>query len=119
MVEIEGIEEVLKTLSKMGARGVIVLNKDGTPVASDLPEQINENTFSVMCATVIGASKTANSELDRKPLQKICIDSKDRRIFIMDAGRKLVLSVIVSSTVNTERAVEGISKAAEKIGEII
>ena len=119
MVDKEGIENVLKTLAKMGARGAIVLDKDGTHITSDLPGDINQNTFSIMCATVMGAAKTANSELDRKPLRKVSIDSQDRRIIMMNAGRKLVLSVIVSSSVNMERAEEGISQAAEKIGEMV
>ncbi len=117
MVASEDVDGILKALNRKGARGVAVLDKDGTHVASNLPGNINQNTFSIMCATVMGAAKTANSELDRKPLDKVTIDSEDRTIIMMNAGRKLVLAVIVSSKANLDRVVESVTKAAKQIEE--
>ncbi|MFO7792014.1 MAG: roadblock/LC7 domain-containing protein [Candidatus Saliniplasma sp.] len=115
MVTSEDLDGILKALDRMGARGVAVLDKDGTHIASNLPGDISKNTFSIMCATVMGAAKTANSELDREPLEKVTIESKDRRIIMINAGQKLVLSVIVSSKANLDRVVESVSKAAKEI----
>ncbi|MFW6142261.1 MAG: roadblock/LC7 domain-containing protein [Candidatus Saliniplasma sp.] len=115
MMEKEEIEDILEELAGYGAYGSAVMNKDGTPIASDLPGNVNENTFSIMCATALGAGRTANSELDRKPLEKIRIDSADRSIIIMSAGRKMVLSAIINSLEDMEQTEDYISKAVKKL----
>ncbi len=118
MVNKEDIEDILDELANKGVYGSAVIDRDGTPIVSDLPIKVNESTYSIMCATILGAAKTANSELDRKPLEKITIDSNDRKIIIVVAGRKMFLSAIVDSVEDIEKTESIIFEAAEKIREI-
>ncbi|MGM0404951.1 MAG: roadblock/LC7 domain-containing protein [Thermoplasmatota archaeon] len=116
MVNIEDLENILDELAELGVYGSAVVNKDGTPIASDLPEKVNTNTFSIMCATAMGAGRTANAEIGKKPLDKISIDSSEYSTVIVNAGRKMVLSVIVNSSLNFEDIETPIFEAAKRIG---
>ncbi len=118
MVEKDDIEMVLEELADKGIYGSAVMNKDGTPIASDLPGDVNHHTFSIMCATVMGAARTANSEFDMKPLEKISIDSVDRNIIIVNAGRNMVLSAVIKSSEDFKHVEDSIYKAADKISNL-
>ncbi len=118
MVKIDDLENILDELAELGVYGSAVMNKDGTSIASDLPGNVNNNTFSIMCATAMGAGRTANAELGKKPLDKISIDSSEYRIVIVNAGRKMVLSVIVNSSLNFKDIETSIFRAARIIDEM-
>jgi len=67
-------------------------------IAADLPEGVSFDTFSIMCATLLGAASTANSELRVGTPQTIVVESEDSKLVVVGAGRKaLVVAVLPSS----------------------
>src|SRR2546427_5152472 len=55
------------TLFRSKAEAIAVINRDGGIVVADLPRTVSPETFSIMCAAILGAGMTAATELgDRK-----------------------------------------------------
>ncbi len=94
----EEYEKIFKELSKKGVYGSALISREGMILYSDLPASVHEETFGIMVATMVGAGKTANSELDRSSPSKIIVDSKDGRIVTVSVGRNKIISVVVDST---------------------
>jgi len=75
-----------------------IISRDGLVIAADLPEGVSFDTFSIMCATLLGAASTANSELRVGTPQTIVVESEDSKLVVVGAGRKaLVVAVLPSS----------------------
>lgn len=78
-----------------GATASAIISRDGLVIAADLPEAVSMDTFSIMCATLIGAASTANSELRAGTPECVLVESEDAKMCVVGAGRKaLVVAVI-------------------------
>ena len=67
----EQLTEILQSLRKIGdVQGSSVVSRDGLVVASDLSQDIDEETFAAMSAAMQGAAETAVSELKQGDLTK-------------------------------------------------
>lgn len=78
-----------------GAVASAIISRDGLVIAADLPEGVSMDTFSIMCATLIGAASTANSELRVGTPECVLVESEDSKMCVVGAGRKaLVVAVI-------------------------
>lgn len=91
-----GMDEMLLSLRKeVGAVAAALISRDGLIEASDLPEGVSRETFSIMCAAIMGAGSTATTELGRSAPTQILLRSDDVRILIFAAGRKSMLAVVL------------------------
>lgn len=111
----ESYVEILEDLKKEGVFGSSMIDKEGDPIASDLPEGTNDDTFSIMCATIMGAANTANSELNWISPEKVLVDSKEGKIIITSAGKKEILAVIVDQTVDLGPILERIDDTVQRL----
>lgn len=109
--------KVLENLKKEGVYGSAIIDKEGDVLASDLPTEVQEDTFGVMCATVIGASNTVNSEVDRGSVKRVVIDSKKGKIIIASTKMDLLLSVVVSRSQNLGALFEEINNSVKMLKE--
>jgi hypothetical protein len=73
-----------------------LVSKDGLVIASYVPPGVYVDTFSIMCATILGAAATADSELKLSPPKRIVVSADDGNIIILNAGRK-TLAVLVTT----------------------
>lgn len=108
-------EGILEKLKREGTLGSAVFSRDGVVLNSDLPSSTHEETFAIMCATIIGAANTANGELDRGKPEKVIIDSKEGRILLVSAGKNKILSVLVDSTHDLKKIFQATKKIADQI----
>ncbi len=107
-----GLEELLVELRKdHGTVASAVVSRDGLVVAADLPAEVSQETFSIMCAAIMGAGMTATTELGKTSPDRISLKSEDVRILIYAAGRKSMLVVVLSP--------EGDLEAVDKVGREI
>lgn len=89
-------EELLQSLRKEhGTLASAVVSRDGLVVAADLPPEVSQETFSIMCAAIMGAGMTATTELGKSAPSRIALRSEDVRILIYAAGRKSMLVVVL------------------------
>lgn len=88
-----------------------IIGRDGTLLAGDLPEGITAETFTIMCATMMGAAVTAHSELRIGSPKVIRITSDDNEVLLVGAGKKAMVVLVLPKGAD----VIGIS---QKIGAI-
>ena len=96
-------EETLKELKAAGAAGVAVVSRDGTILGADLGPEISRETFSIMCATIYGASMTVSAELRRPNPNRITLESAQGRVVIAEAGRRALVVMILSSAMDADK----------------
>ncbi|MEM3444494.1 MAG: roadblock/LC7 domain-containing protein [Thermoplasmata archaeon] len=110
------MNEVVKNLKiSTGAIAVAVVSRDGLVIAAEMPPGVYTETFAIMCATILGASITAISELKRATPEKILIESSDTRTVIMGAGKKALLICVVDSTKDLNLVLSEMQRAVDAI----
>jgi predicted regulator of Ras-like GTPase activity (Roadblock/LC7/MglB family) len=85
------VDEVKKTRLACGANALAVVSRDGAVIAADMPKGVAKETFSIMCATILGAGMTAANELGKSPPSRIVLDSEDLQILIVESGRRSMI----------------------------
>lgn len=111
------MDEIISNLMRKGIKGSAVIDKEGSVYSSDLPRSVHEETFAIMCATIVGASNSANSELDRSRTNKVIIDSKEGHIVIANSKNNLLLTVIVDRKQQLGNIFDEVENAIKKIDE--
>lgn len=104
MIDLQETIGSLKT--EFDAKASAVISRDGLLIASDLPENITAETFTIMCATMMGAASTAHSECGIGQPKVMRVISDEHEMVIVGAGRRaLVISVVPLGT-NNEKLLE-------------
>jgi len=88
-------DTVRKARIECGADALAVVSRDGVIIAADLPEGISRETFSIMCATIMGAGMTAANELGRTPPARVIMDSRDLQMVILESGRRSMIVAVM------------------------
>ncbi len=111
------LDEVLMGLRKGGCLASAVISRDGLVIAADLPQGVSQETFSIMCAAIMGAGMTAASELRKASPKKIILESPDLSIVIYVAGRKSIVVAALPPRADIERldrTIPGLLKMVEQ-----
>jgi len=113
------LEEIVrKTREACGASALAVVSRDGAIIAADMPREVAKETFSIMCATILGAGMTAANELGKTPPSRVVLDSEDLQIMILESGkRSMVVAVLPpgSDPYSVEPRLKGLMSAASQI----
>ncbi len=112
-------EKALENLKRKGVYGSAIIDREGGILKSDLPSEVHEETFGIMCATIMGASNSANSELERGSVKRIIVDSKEGKIILSNPGENIIFSVVVDTSERLGVLFEEINKTVEIIKENI
>lgn len=90
------LDEIVKrTRQSIGANALAVVSRDGVVIAADMPKDVAKETFSIMCATILGAGMTAASELGKTPPSKVHLQSDDLEILIVESGRRAMVVAVM------------------------
>ncbi len=108
-------DEILDQLMGKGVYAAAIIDREGNIVGSDFPGDMYGETFAVMCATIIGASNSANSEIGRSKVRKIILDSKEGTTILSSVNKDLLLAVIVESGHNVGTLFDKIQQANQAI----
>lgn len=115
------LEQSLQELrNSCGSLASAIVSRDGLVVAADMPSNASKETFSIMCATIIGAGTTAATEMRRMPPHKVVLEAGDSRICIFEAGRRNMVVVVVGSEVDVgdvERACRAVIDEARQMSQ--
>lgn len=103
----------LKT--RIGALATALVSRDGLVLYADVPAGVYTETFAIMCATILGAAATANTELNRSPPEKIVIEGIDSKTIIVGSGKKALLVAVVDQSVDTTKVLAEVTKVAELV----
>src|SRR3989442_2324101 len=77
------------------AEAVAVVNRDGGIVAAELPRNVSQQTFSIMCAAILGARMTASTELGHMAPHRVLLESDDATVVIQEVGRRAMVVLVV------------------------
>jgi len=110
------LEEMIRAMKDVAnAEAVAVINRDGGVVAAALPPTVSQETFSIMCAAILGAGMTAATEFRHSAPHRVILESKDSTILIQEIGRRAMLVLVVSP----ERSPESLATAISRFSQAV
>jgi len=116
----EELLDVLKKLEDVGdIDGAAVITRDGLLVSSELPRDVDAETFAAMSATMFGAAETAVSELKKGSVKRVISEAQDCKLVAVDAGPSAVIVALVRAEANIGLVLVDIIKAANRTKEIM
>ncbi|HWM49737.1 MAG TPA: roadblock/LC7 domain-containing protein [Thermoplasmata archaeon] len=109
-----GLQDMVRALrSVTKAEAVALINRDGAIVASDLPDGVSQETFSIMCAAILGAGMTAATELRHSAPHRVLLESEDATFLIQEVGRRAMIVLVVPP----ERRLSELDSALERFSQ--
>lgn len=111
MTALGDMVRALRELTK--AEAVAVINRDGGIVTAELPPSVSQETFSIMCAAILGAGMTAATELGHQAPHRVVLVSDDATLVIHEVGRRGMVVLVVPP----ERAIAEIDTAISRFAE--
>src|SRR2546427_10315206 len=99
------------------AEAIAVVNRDGGIVAAELPRNVSQGTFSIMCAAILGAGMTAATELGHTAPHRVLLESEDATVVIQEIGRRAMVVLVVSTEPvgsDLDAAISRVAQAAAK-----
>lgn len=89
------MHEVLSELNKTtGITGSMVVGNDGIVIASDLQENLEDETIGALAASITSNIHKSLQRLQTSPLKQVTIEAEDAKLFFTDAG----LGILVVTT---------------------
>ncbi len=101
----------LKT--RIGGIATALVSRDGLVLYADVPAGVYTETFAIMCATILGAAATANTELNRAPPERIVIEGNDSKTIIVGSGKKALLVSVVDQSADLTKVLAEVVKVAD------
>ena len=83
-----------------------LVSREGLPVSSKLPNNVHEETFAIMSATMLGAASTVNNELRGDEPQFMTVKSTEFETFLSGVTKDLLVVLIIPHATKREEAVE-------------
>lgn len=116
MMAAGNVGAVIKDLKgRIGAVASALVSRDGLVLYADVPAGVYTETFAIMCATILGAAATANTELNRSPPDRIVIEGSDSKTLIVGSGKKALLVAVVDQSADTTKVLAELAKVAEMV----
>ncbi len=110
------LQEMIRALRDVTrAEAAAVITRDGGIVAAELPPSVSPETFSIMCAAILGAGMTAATELKHASPHRVLLESEDSTILIQEIGRRAMLVLVIPperSSTTLETAISRFIQAA-------
>ncbi|MCD6484645.1 MAG: roadblock/LC7 domain-containing protein [Candidatus Odinarchaeota archaeon] len=116
------LQKVLKELRNSVSGNIeasVIVDVQGLPISSDMPENINEGIIAAMTATILSVSENALKELQRGEINKVLVEGKDGSLILMNAGPNAILAVLVKQKTNLGLLFLVMRRAAENISAIL
>jgi uncharacterized protein len=114
MMATANVSAVIKDLkTRVSAIAIAMISRDGQVLYADVPAGVYTETFAIMCATVLGAAVTANTELGRAPPERIMIEGNDSTTLIVGSGTKALLIAMVDRMADVVKVGSEVTKFAD------
>lgn len=98
-----------------GAIASAVISRDGLVIAADVPDGVSVETFAIMCATLMGAASTANSELRVGTPLHVMVESEEAKMVVVGAGRKAIIVAVIGRKGDPSVAVKKLDELADTL----
>ncbi len=102
-----------------GIRAWMLLSKEGLPIASAVPQGLEEAEIAAMAASILGVADLAAERLNQGTLEEILMTNEKGLVIMRSAGEKAILVLAASKTTKTGLLVYAANTAAEKIAPLL
>jgi len=115
------IEEVLHRLESRVSdlEGLAVMTKDGLPVASALPDRMEEDRIGAMSAAMLSLGERVVEELERGIIKQVLIEGDSGLVLILEAGPHAVLAGVCRSKAKLGLVLLDMRRAADRLAELV
>ena len=118
------VEEISAILDELGSsieeiEGCAVVSIEGLPIASALPEGIDDTKIAAMTAAMLSLGERAVLEIGKGSLQRVFTEGDNGFLIAINAGPNAVLTVIASVEAKLGLLFLDIRRAAERIAMLI
>jgi len=94
-----------------------IISRDGILIASDIPDGVIIETFTIMCATLMGAASTAHSELRIGQPRAMRIFSERHEMMLVGAGKRAIIICAVPLGTKIDLLQQRLHKIVESMQE--
>jgi predicted regulator of Ras-like GTPase activity (Roadblock/LC7/MglB family) len=117
-VKLRGIMEEATALTA-GVRAWMLLSKEGLPIASAVPQGLEEAEIAAMAASILGVADLAAERMDQGTLEEILMTNEKGLMIMKSAGEKAILVLAASKGIKTGLLVYAANTAVEKIAPLL
>ncbi|TFF91606.1 hypothetical protein EU545_03510 [Candidatus Thorarchaeota archaeon] len=102
-----------------GVRAWMLLSKEGLPIASAVPQGLEEAEIAAMAASILGVADLAAERMDQGLLEEILLTNEHGLMILKSAGEKAILVLAARKDMKTGLLVYAAKNACEKIGPML
>jgi predicted regulator of Ras-like GTPase activity (Roadblock/LC7/MglB family) len=117
----ETLDELLKKL--LGAipevKAAAIVSAEGLPIASALPQGVDETRIAAMTAALLSLSERAIIEMAKGDFDQLYVKGSSGYLLILQAGPNAVLTVSTTSEVRLGLILLDCRRTCEKIAKLI
>ncbi|MHA1195239.1 MAG: roadblock/LC7 domain-containing protein [Promethearchaeota archaeon] len=115
------LDDLLKKL--LGAipevKAAAIVSAEGLPIASALPQGVDETRIAAMTAALLSLSERAIIEMNKGNFEQLFIKGSDGYLLVLQAGPNAVLTVSTTSDVRLGLILLDCRRTCEKIAQLI
>jgi len=117
----EILKEHLKEFKSSSAdvQASAVVSTDGLIIASELPQDVEEDRVAAMSAAMLSLGERTSKELMKGSLEQVFVKGQDGYILLMGAGEDAVLTALAKKDAKLGLVFLDMKRTAEKISEVI
>jgi predicted regulator of Ras-like GTPase activity (Roadblock/LC7/MglB family) len=117
----EVLKELLKEFKSSSAdvQASAVVSTDGLIIASELPQDVEEDRVAAMSAAMLSLGERTSKELMKGSLEQVFVKGQDGYILLMGAGEDAVLTALAKKDAKLGLVFLDMKRAADKISGVI
>jgi hypothetical protein len=97
----------------------MLLSKEGLPIASAVPQGLEEAEIAAMAASILGVADLAAERMDQGALEEILMTNEKGLMIMKSAGEKAILVLAARKGLKTGLLVYAANTAVEKIAPLL
>ena len=117
----DSLEDILsKLLSAIPeVKAAAIVSAEGLPIASALPQEVEEDRVSAMSAAMLSLGERIASELGRGILDQVYIKGEDGYVILMSVGEEAVLTALARQQAKLGLIFLDMRRATEDLANLI
>lgn len=117
----ETLDEILKKLLAAipEVKAAAIVSVEGLPIASALPQGIDETRIAAMTAAILSLGERAIHEMQKGQFDQIYVKGTDGYLLVLAAGPNAVLTVSTTKDVRLGLIFLDCKRTCEKIAQLI
>ncbi|MHA1479330.1 MAG: roadblock/LC7 domain-containing protein [Promethearchaeota archaeon] len=112
-----GLNKLLGAIPEVTSAAIV--SAEGLPIASALPQGVDETKIAAMSAALLSLSKKAIVEMSKGDFDQLYIKGSEGYLLVMQAGPNAVLTVSTSKDVGLGLILLDCRRICEKIAKLI